>query len=131
MNTSGVVLLVVGILVLVGGMGMALFSADCANSMGWMERQLYPEEYNDYVTMNWIGWMVAGVGGIMAIAGLVVAVAVETKAPTQTTVQPGQAQYGQVQHGPVTAGVSNFCSYCGQQTAPGALMCPRCGRKLG
>lgn len=126
MNAGGVVLLVVGVLMCIGGMGIALSAQDAANSMSWLQRQLYPDDYNSYVSTAVIGWGIAVVGGILALVGVVVALTVGTKTPTQTTGQPGQMQYG-----PVAPGVSNFCSYCGQQTAPGALMCPRCGRKQG
>ena len=129
MNTTGVVVLIVGFVILIIGAGAAIWAQSSADSMSYWERLGSPEEYDSYVAMASIGWVVAGVGVLLAIVGLVVAVAGGSKTSPQTTGQPGQWQPGQAQFGPVNPGSTNFCQYCGRQLAPGASWCPGCGRK--
>ena len=129
-NKAGIVILIVGIVILIAGAGFAVSAQSSADSMPWYDRALFPEEYDSYIAAANAGWAMAGVGVILTIVGLVIAVAAGSKTPTQTTGQPGQAQPGQLQIGPFIPGSAHFCQFCGRQVAPEAAWCPGCGRKL-
>ena len=78
-----------------------------------------------------LGGLLILIGFIVMIVGLIQS----DPRPPVTYVYGGQyappAQYGQYQQPVAPPGTVNFCQYCGHWLAPGALMCPGCGRRLG
>ncbi len=73
-------------------------------------------------------------GGLLFLLGFVVLILglVQSEPPPRVvyTYGPYGGQYTQYQQPIGPPGTVNFCPYCGQQVVPGALACPRCGRRL-
>ena len=77
-------------------------------------------------------------GGILILIGFVVMIVglVQSEPqPPGVYVYGNQyappIQYGQYQQPVGPTGTVNFCQYCGSRLAPGAQMCPGCGRRIG
>lgn len=77
-------------------------------------------------------------GGFLILIGFIVLIVGLIQSEPQPPVTYGYGgqyappvQYGQYQQQFGLPGTVNFCQYCGQSLAPGALMCPGCGRRIG
>ncbi|HEX9907937.1 MAG TPA: zinc ribbon domain-containing protein [Thermoplasmata archaeon] len=109
--------LVVGILLVVCGGGAFLWADQEIDEMGVLI-YAYPEDYEAYQTIGYIGLIAAGVGVLFVLIGAV------SKGTTAQTAQKPEIR--PVAH----PGVVNFCQYCGAQLTPGATRCNRCGRAM-
>jgi tRNA(Ile2) C34 agmatinyltransferase TiaS len=109
-------ILVLGILILIGGVGAFVWGDSEADEMGLL-RYAYPDDYQTYRDISSLGAVVAVMGGVVLLIGA----AAGSKPARFASVQARQ---------PIFTGVINFCPYCGNQIAPGALRCQKCGRRF-
>ena len=115
------VILTIGAVLLIGGIGIGVWGSGMYHDM-WMPGHMEEEEEEDHdhnLAAAVIGFPLAAIGVALMVYGLV---AKEPMTRSGTGQVPAQQ--------PLAPGGTNFCEYCGQQIAPNATKCPRCGRGL-
>ncbi|MDH3364751.1 MAG: zinc ribbon domain-containing protein [Thermoplasmata archaeon] len=124
-RTGALIVVVLGIAIGAIGLITAVVFQNAANSMSIWERFTSPSEYDFNMEMVGIGWVVAIVGGIMFIIGLVLLLV-----SVQSSQGKSNAQAGMMSPAPAADGMGGFCQYCGRPVSPDAVWCPGCGRSL-
>ena len=120
-KTGALSIVVLGIAIGAIGLVTAVVFQNAADSMSLWERFTSPDEYDFNVEMAGIGWIVAIVGGIVFVIGLVLLIV-----SVQSSQEKSNAQAGTMSVAAV--GMGGFCQYCGRPIAPDAAYCPGCGR---
>jgi len=106
--------LALGVIMLVGGLGLALWAEEQADSV---TRIVYPEEYDTYKSLALIGYLVGALGAGIAVYEFASNPAKPSpRSPAILTSTP--------------TGQKTFCSYCGAGFRPIDVWCPACGRKV-
>lgn len=126
--------LALGAIMLVGGIGLAIWANAQADEMG-MSRIVYPEEYDSYQAMAVVGLLVGALGAGIALYGLASSPQQTIHARKIPKTQTGMNQQRTWQcaprigeDAPAPSGQTTYCPYCASPLVPGAPYCPGCAR---
>ncbi|HEX9907043.1 MAG TPA: zinc ribbon domain-containing protein [Thermoplasmata archaeon] len=105
----GLLVIVVGIVFLLGGYG---YGGGTQSEPG-----SDPEEYNNYLNMTVVGYVMDAVGAVLAVVGFV------------SRRRKPETKLSTVVHRGATS-KTGFCPHCGKLLVPDEPYCPGCGRQL-
>ena len=112
------VVLVIGAVLLIGGIGIGVWGSGMYHDT-WMPGHMDEEEedHDHNLAAAVLGFPLAAIGVVFMVYGLVAKEPVIRSGTGQMPIQQ-----------PLAPDATNFCQYCGHQTARDAEYCPACGR---